>query len=117
MGPDIVLFQEAWLYSSDKIDLCIPGYSVFQKSSMKIGQARKGRRFGGLLTYVKSGLTSQCVEHKNTRLLPVQVGGVCVVNAYMPYNGHEDETLYFRCLNDIELLRSSHQALVLAGDM
>ena len=96
--------------------LQIPGYNHFEKSAMKASEARKGRRFGGLLTYIKSTLSSKVIPHTNTRILPVSVGNLCVANVYLPYNGHPDETLYFSCLNELEALRTQSAAFTLVGD-
>ena len=115
--PDIVAFQETWTYASEKYDFSLPGYTHFHKSAMNSGQARKGRRFGGLLTYVKSSFVSKEIPNTNVRILPVCIGAICFSNVYLPYNGHPDETLYFSCLNQLEELRPQFGARVFLGDM
>ena len=78
---------------------------------------RRGRRYGGLLTYVKDCFDATIIPTKNNRLLSIQVGSVVHTNVYMPYNGHPDETLYSRCLADLERLREQSSHFITSGDM
>ena len=115
--PDIVAFQETWTYQSERSNFSIKGYNFFHKSAMKLSEKRKGRPHGGLLLYVKSNIPVQQVELKNSRILPVSMGGLVLANTYMPFNGHQDETLYFACLDDLERLRMQSSAFIVLGDM
>ena len=115
--PDIVTFQETWHYASSHTDFSIPGYTHYQKSAMNSAEKRKGRRHGGLLTYVKDCFYTSELLTNNKRLLPVQVGQVVFVNVYMPHNGHPDPTLYYNCISELETIRINSLALVVSGDL
>ena len=83
---------------------------------MNAAQRRRGRRYGGLLTYVKSHLHAACKPLSNSRILALDVGGLTIANVYLPYNGHPDETQYHKCITDLEKLRDSSESLVVTGD-
>ena len=115
--PDVLTFQETWTYESQRTDFQVPGYTVYHKSSMNATSRRRGRRYGGLLTYIKDIYHAKECTIANTRILAIAVGGLLIANVYMPYNGHPDDTLYPRCVVDLEQLKENSDCMVAVGDM
>ena len=117
--PDIVLLQETFTYNDKKLDIKIDGYDSYHQSAMDIQERRRGRPYGGLITYVKTGMQSQKQEctSKTNRILAVDIGDITIVNCYLPYAGHPDKSLYDLCISDLDNLIDNSTIPIVAGDL